>query len=583
MIFLPDLPNYFEISMPQEETIELKSTVESDGVSKEKKVDSEANDAGKPASGKPNFSRVDKKVLAIIPEESARKYGMAAVRKERGLVDVVMVDPRNIDALNVLRFLAKQNNIRFSVLLVSQEELETVLRQYGSAESALKSAIKTLESKDPDNLQAQMENEFEEMNSYQDAPVAKLVETIVQHAIDGGASDVHIEPIENEYRVRFRVDGILHSSLILPKQVGKAVVSRVKILANLKIDEKRKPQDGRFRLEQSGSSVDFRISSLPVIEGEKVVMRVLDKDSGLANLTELGLLGPSSDVFNRCIRFPYGIILITGPTGSGKSTTLYGFLKVLNTEETNIITLEDPVEYFIEGLNQSQIKPEIGYSFANGLRSILRQDPNVIMVGEIRDSETAELSIHAALTGHLVFSTLHTNDALGAASRLIDMGVEGFLLSASLRAVAAQRLVRRVCQTCKETTDVPESVMVRVREMLSNVPPEDVKKYGIMDLKTMRFVRGKGCDECGNTGYKGRIAIYEIIALSSEMKEIIADSKNVDARLRDQARKEGAITMKQDGILKAILGLTTLDEIERVTEGKFIVASADGEEDEQIV
>lgn len=520
--------------------------------------------------------RLDKAVLNIIPEQSAREYGMVAVSKEGNEVNVLMVDPRNIEALNVLRFLAKQNNIQFSVSLVKAEDLEIALRQYESTESALKTAIQTLGEDSYSSISTEMQHD--ELSTYQDAPVSKLVESIVQHAVEGGASDIHIEPVENEYRVRYRVDGILHSSLVFPKQVGKAVISRIKILANLKIDEKRKPQDGRFRIEQTGQSIDFRVSSLPVIEGEKVVMRVLDKDSGVANLGDLGLVGKNAEVAKELIRLPYGIILITGPTGSGKSTTLYGFLKVLNTEETNIITLEDPIEYYIGGVNQSQIKPEIGYTFANGLRSILRQDPNVIMVGEIRDSETAELAIHAALTGHLVFSTLHTNDAIGSVSRLLDMGVEDFLLSASLRAVAAQRLVRRVCGECKEPIQVSQGVIDRVRAEIAETSPEEMKKYGIINTEELYFVRGRGCESCSHTGFKGRLAIYEIIPISTKMQEIISDGKSVDQLLRQQAKLEGMTSMKQDGILKAIAGITTLDEVERVVEGKYIT----GKEEEPL-
>jgi len=518
-----------------------------------------------------DFSKIEKRILGLIPEDTAKKYKMAPVSRNGQTVQVIMTDARNIEALNVLRFLAKQKGLQFSVSVVPLAQLNAVLTQYETTEKVLKSAIETLQEENT-NEEENSEN-IEGINSYQDAPVAKLVETIIQHAIEGKASDIHIEPVENEFRVRYRVDGVLHASLTLPVQVGKAVVARIKILANLKIDEKRKPQDGRFRIKHAGSDIDFRVSSLPVIEGEKVVMRVLDKDSGLVNLSELGLMGRSFEIFEQRIRDPFGIILLTGPTGSGKSTTLYGFLKILNNEETNIITLEDPVEYFIEGLNQSQIKPEIGYTFASGLRSVLRQDPNIIMVGEIRDAETAELAIHAALTGHLVLSTLHTNDAIGSIPRLIDMGIESFLLSASLRAVGAQRLVRRICEKCKEKIQFSQPVMDRMRNALKSVSPEEMKKYNVHNLDQPIFYRGKGCNACGNTGYKGRIAIYEIVNISPSLQSIIVENVDIERRFREQAEREGMITMKQDGILKALLGFTTLDEVERITEGGVAVGS----------
>ncbi len=328
-----------------------------------------------------------------------------------------------------------------------------------------------------------------------DAPVTKLVQVIISHAIEGHASDIHIEPMDHDYRVRYRVDGVLHVSLILPKGIGPVVISRIKILANLKIDEKRKPQDGRFRLVSGGKEIDFRVSTLPVIDGEKIVLRILDKEEGVSNIASLGLMGSANENMMLAIKETYGMILLTGPTGSGKSTTLYALLKILNNEERNIITLEDPIEYELEGLNQSQIKPEIGYTFASGLRTILRQDPNIIMVGEIRDAETAELAVHAALTGHLMFSTLHTNTAIGAIPRLIDMGIEPFLLSSSLRLVAAQRLVRKICEECKEEEKVADSVKAQLIEELKDVSEEELKKYGV-DLKAeVKLYHGKGCDE----------------------------------------------------------------------------------------
>ncbi|MDP3957116.1 MAG: GspE/PulE family protein, partial [bacterium] len=322
---------------------------------------------------------------------------------------------------------------------------------------------------------------------------------------------------------------------------------------------------------EDGHPIDLRVSSLPVMDGEKIVMRVLDKTSNSTDVEKLGLWGRNRAVLERRIREPFGIILMTGPTGSGKTTTLYAFLSILNKEERNIVTLEDPVEYYVEGINQSQIKPEIGYTFANGLRSILRQDPNVIMVGEIRDAETAELAIHAALTGHLVFSTLHTNDAIGAIPRLVDMGVESFLLASSLQVVAAQRLVRRICENCQEEAPLTEFQKKRVQAIFDVIAPAEREAYGLDSKQKIIFFHGKGCNQCAESGYHGRVAIYEVIEVDEGMRGIISDQKGNEGEVRKAALRQGMTSMKQDGILKALKGLTTLAEVERVTEGKILV------------
>lgn len=524
----------------------------------------------------PNVKKIKKEDLLIIPEETARNFRMVSVAKEEGtgIFEVVMEDPEDVNALNTLRFLAKERGIRFSVFLGSPNLIDSVLSLYGSAEKALKDVVELLQEDEKEKRERDKEGggiADEELTTIKDAPVAKLVEVIIQHAIDGKASDIHIEPSESEYRIRYRVDGVLYSSLVLPKNVGKTVVARVKILANLKIDEKRKPQDGRFYSDFLGKRIDYRVSTFPVVEGEKVVLRVLDKDTGLGDLRDLGLMGKNHEIFTRRIHDPYGIILITGPTGSGKSTTLYGFLKILNVDGTNIVTLEDPVEYYIQGINQSQIRPDIGYTFANGLRSILRQDPNVIMVGEIRDSETAELAIHAALTGHLVFSTLHTNDAIGAVPRLLDMGVESFLLSASLRVVAAQRLVRRICPHCKRKQEIAPQQKTKIRAILEEIDPSEKEKYGVtqeMIQDDIVVYEGGGCDECGEMGYKGRLAIYEVLEIDDKIQQALnEESGHMEKILKDVVKEQRLVTMKQDAILKVLLGVTTLAEVDRVTEG----------------
>jgi type IV pilus assembly protein PilB len=514
--------------------------------------------------------KIDKSDLNIIPEDSAVKYQMAIFEKKKNSVKVAMVNPQDFEALNVLRFIAEKDDLNMEMYLVSPENFQDIIDQYHTDDKVVAEALQSI-GEDSVELDYKSKEKGDAKELFHDAPIAKLVHVIVKHAVEGRASDVHIEPVGSEYRVRFRVDGILHSSLVFPKAVGRAVVSRIKILSNLKIDEKRKPQDGRFQIDEEGKQIDFRVSTLPVLEGEKVVLRILDKENKTVDLESIGLVGRNYDILTRRIKDPFGVILITGPTGSGKSTTLYAFLQILNQIESNIITLEDPVEYFIAGINQSQIKPEIGFSFASGLRSILRQDPNVIMVGEIRDTETAELVIHAALTGHLVFSTVHTNDSIGTIPRLIDMGVESFLLASSLRAVAAQRLVRKICENCKAETEIPASEVERIKKEISDIPEDESQRYKVELKGELKFFQGKGCEECGNTGYKGRIAIFEALDVDKNLQEIISEKENCEANIRKYAKEKGMLTMRQDGILKVIKGITTLSEVERVTEGTMSV------------
>ncbi len=515
--------------------------------------------------------KIDNDVINIIPEEVAKKYKIASFEKVGNLVKIAIVDSRDIGALNALRFVAEKENVELEVYLTGQSVFEEILKSYGGSAEILKEAVESFHENVVLGDEKKNPNENEKRNEIlKDAPVTKLVQVIISHAVEGRASDIHIEPMDKDYRVRFRVDGTLHINLIIPKEIGPAVISRIKILANLQIDEKRKPQDGRFKMVNNGKEIDFRVSTLPVISGEKVVMRILDKDQGLAKIESLGLMGTALEDVEKAIKETYGMILFTGPTGSGKSTSLYSLLKILNEEERNIITLEDPIEYNIEGLNQSQIKPEIGYTFASGLRTILRQDPNVIMVGEIRDSETAELAVHAALTGHLMFSTLHTNTAPGAIPRLIDMGIEPFLLSSSLRIVVAQRLVRQACPSCKEEKSIPESIKEAIKKELKKISPNELKKYNIDPQKEPKFFYGKGCDTCNGTGIKGRLAIYEAMLINDDIRAIITEKGGSEDLLEKERDKLGILTMRQDGILKVILGLTTMEEVDRVTEGNII-------------
>lgn len=519
---------------------------------------------------------IDSKVINMISEESSKKYGMLVFEVDEILMKVAMLDPQGIDALNTLRFIAEKEKKEIEIYLVSKKVFDEMSAAYsGPADivlKAVKSFAEDVKFSDDGKINDESSNKEQILK---EAPVAKLVQVIVSHAIDGKASDIHIEPMEQDYRVRFRVDGLLHMSLTIPKEIGPVVVSRIKILSNLKIDEKRKPQDGRFRMVHNGNDIDFRVSTLPVINGEKLVMRILDKDKGVSDIATIGLMGTALEDMQAAIKETYGMILMTGPTGSGKSTTLYAMLKILNSEERNIITLEDPIEYNIEGLNQSQIKPEIGYTFASGLRTILRQDPNVIMVGEIRDTETAELAVHAALTGHLMFSTLHTNTAIGAIPRLIDMGIEPFLLSSSLRLVMAQRLVRRICEHCKEEVQMSESLKTKVMKEIENISKEELKKYDLDVSKDINFSRGKGCDECNGTGLKGRLAIFEAVRLTEAMKNVIIEKRGNEMLLNAERDKLGILTIRQDGILKALKGMTTIEEVERVTESRITLEEED--------
>jgi len=517
---------------------------------------------------------LDKITLNLIQADTAKRYHMVPFKKNKAELSVAMVDPEDYEALNILRFLSEKEHLTIQISLVSEKIFNEIAKHYLSTDVALKDALVSLQKNADDSVTENVRNNREDVSveGFQDAPIAKLVETIIEKSLDTRASDIHIEPIENNFRVRFRVDGILESQLIFPIEIGRAVIARIKILANLKIDEKRKPQDGRFQFDkQDGNSVDLRVSSLPVVEGEKIVMRVLDKNTDSADIEESGLFGRNRAVLERRIQEPFGVILLTGPTGSGKTTTLYSFLKILNKEDRNIVTLEDPVEYYVEGINQSQIKPEIGYTFASGLRSILRQDPNVIMVGEIRDIETAELVVHAALTGHLVFSTLHTNDALGAIPRLMDMGIEPFLLSSALQVVAAQRLVRRLCEDCREDFFLSPKQEERMRKLFEAIPLEELVAFGFDHKQEMIFARSKGCEKCNQTGYRGRIAIYEVIEVNDEMKTAIADMKTNEELIQKIALAQGMTTMKQNGILLALQKVTSLEEIERVTQGTLLV------------
>lgn len=510
---------------------------------------------------------IPKEVLKEIPEEAAVFYRFVPIAKKGNLLEVGMVDPSDLKAKEALRFITRRNKIESKIFVISEEDINKVLKQYRTLGGEVKKALKELDKELKSNKKVghKKEKVGDRVSSIvSDAPITKIVAVMLKHAVEGRASDIHIEAIKDSLKIRFRVDGILYNSLILPKDVHSSIVSRIKILSNLKIDETRIPQDGRFHTMVGGIKIDFRVSTLPTANGEKVVLRVLDPNVGLKTFPELGLHGYNLKTLESTIKKPFGMILITGPTGSGKTTTLYSILNKLNQEAVNIISLEDPVEYFIEGINQSQIRPEIDYSFASGLRHILRQDPDIIMVGEIRDEETAGLAIHASLTGHILLSTLHTNDASGVVPRLIDLNINSFLLPNALNLSIAQRLVRRLCDKCKEEIEAPPEISEAIEKEMEKLSPE--RKEEFEWKRPFKIYKKKGCSLCGNKGVKGRIAIYEIIIMTPQLEKIIINKELSDASLKEEALRQGMITMKQDGIYKILQGVVSFEEVIRVVE-----------------
>ncbi len=505
-------------------------------------------------------------VLKEVPEEAAAFYNFVPIARKGNILEVGMVDTDNLKAKEALRFITRRSGLESKIFAISSVDFENVLRQYQSLRGEVNKALKELEEEieageGAESFKGKPKEMAEKIVA--EAPITRIVAVILRHATEGKASDVHIEAAENKVKVRFRVDGVLYTSLVLPRDIHSAVVSRIKILSDLKIDETRIPQDGRFHTVIAGKKIDFRVSTLPTAGGEKVVLRVLDLSAGLRDFISLGLEGYNLEILKKEIKQPFGMILLTGPTGSGKSTTLYAILDSLNREGINIISLEDPVEYFVEGISQSQIMPEIGYTFASGLRHILRQDPDVIMVGEIRDQETAELAIHAALTGHILLSTLHTNDAIGVIPRLIDMKIGSFLLPSSLNLMIAQRLVRRLCEKCKKEIPAPSKVVEIIESELTELSP--VHKESFSWKKPFKIYRPVGCKFCGNKGTKGRIALYEILQMTPQLEEIIAGELS-EVRIKEEAHRQGMITMKQDGITKSLQGIISFEEMIRMVE-----------------
>lgn len=514
---------------------------------------------------KPATHEIPLDVLELVSEEAAINYKMTPLFKKGKTVGIGMVYPENIDAQNALRFLAQKEGFSCEIHQIGLSDLETILKQHSTLKRETKKALEQLSKEKSDILIALTKGSAAE-NVAQDAPIVKMVLVILRHAIEGNASDIHIEPAKDKLNVRFRQDGVLHLSLFLPLNVHLAIVSRIKILANLKIDENRIPQDGRFSAKINNKDIDFRVATFPTLYGEKVEIRVLDPAEGVKAFDKMGLSLRTLGIIQEAIKKPYGLIISSGPTGSGKTTTLYAFLRLLNKEGVNIVTIEDPIEYSIDGINQSQVKPEIGYTFAEGLRQILRQDPNIIMVGEIRDEETASLAIHAALTGHIVLSTLHTNSATGVIPRLIDMGIKPFLIPSTLRIAISQRLIRTLCDTCKKRVPMNSKIKSIIQKSLSSLPPA-VKNELNIPVKMESIYEANGCEACNFKGYRGRTGLFEVLSMNDEIADIILKNP-VENLIFKAAQKAGMLTMSQEGVLKVLAGETTIDEIERATTEK---------------
>src|SRR5579859_4675639 len=504
------------------------------------------------------FYEVDPSVIKLIPQETAVRYQIVPLSRVGSTLTIAMTDPTNVFAMDDIKFMTGFN---VEPVVASESAIsEAIGKFYGAAESVeeLDKVMKDLAGDDEALELAQEEADMDLASlerAAEEAPIIKLVNLILTDAVKRGASDIHVEPYEKEYRVRFRIDGILQNVMSPPMKLKDAITSRIKIMSKLDISEKRLPQDGRIMIKYlkdgKKKELDFRVSTVPTLFGEKIVMRLLDKENLRLDMTKLGFEQESLDKFERAILKPYGMVLVTGPTGSGKTNTLYSSVSRLNKPETNIMTAEDPVEFQLPGINQVQMKDQIGLNFATALRAFLRQDPNIILVGEIRDFETAEIAVKAALTGHLVLSTLHTNDAPSTISRLMNMGIEPFLVATSVNLICAQRLVRRICVNCKEELEVPEQALID-----AGYTPEEVK--------TTKIYHGKGCSTCNKGGYKGRTGLYEVMEINDELRELILVGASA-LELKKKAIEQGMLTLRRSGLIKVALGQTTMEEVLRET------------------
>lgn len=502
--------------------------------------------------------KINPEILSLIPEPIARKNNIIAYQKNENVLEVAMLDT---DDLASIDFIRKKTGLKIQPRLTSTDSLRKALIQY---QKSLKADFGDIIQKETESLDSK--SETQDLNKMAtDLPVIKIVDTLLKHAILQGASDIHIEPLEKELIIRYRVDGLLHDAMTLPKNTASAIIARIKVLANLKLDEKRLPQDGRFKNELDGEKVSFRVSILPVYYGEKVVMRILREGGGGFSLESLGFHGEGLERIHKALNQTVGMILTTGPTGSGKTTTLYTLMDLLNKPDVNISTIEDPIEYQMKRINQTQVKPDIGFTFSEGLRSLVRQDPDIIMVGEIRDKETAGLAVNAALTGHLVLSTLHTNSSGGAIPRLVDMGIEPFLLVSTIKVIIAQRLVRKLNEN-KEKYFLTKAGLeqlsknVNLDSLLEKLKTEKVVSKDAT-WKNIPFYKPNTAKE--DEGYKGRIGIHEIMQVSETIRNMIIEGKSAE-ELTTQAKKEGMLTMMEDGIFKAVMGITTIEEVYRV-------------------
>ena len=514
----------------------------------------------------PSVAITDDKIksdaLKTIPESTAEFYKFVPFDREENILRIGVLNPEDNDALEALKFIAQDQGLSIEKYIIDFEDYSRVLKKYRTLVGEVKEALDELSQElGKEDIKKAPISQLPQIS--EQAPIIKAVAVTIKHAVETRASDIHIEPQEKEIRVRFRTDGEMHVSLILPKTIHSAIVTRIKILSDLKIDETRVPQDGRFGTVVGDKKIDFRVSTLPTRYGEKIVLRILDPTVGLVDLPVLGLAGRNLGLIEKYIEKPFGSILITGPTGSGKTTTLYAILRKINSEDVNIITLEDPIEILLPGINQSQIQEEIGYTFASGLRSILRQDPDIIMVGEIRDADTANLATHASLTGHLVFSTLHTNDSIGVIPRLIDLGVEKYLIAPTLNLAMAQRLLRRLCPSCKIKTKPDMAETKIIKEAIDTMPEEVGRKLP----KSFDVYKASdaGCDECKGKAYKGRVAIFEVFEINDGVEKVILSGISESA-LSEEAKKQGMLSMFQDGILKVLEGMVSLEELLEVAE-----------------
>jgi len=507
---------------------------------------------------------IPKDILQIVPEPIAKKYKIVAFKKNGTELKVAMLNPEDIQTIDFIR---KKTGLKISPCITSEKGIENALKLY---EQSLKAEFGDIIEKNASGVS--QDDSLEKVA--QELPVIRIVEALLKHAILQDASDIHIEPDEKEVRIRYRIDGMLHDAMTLPKTVLAGIVARIKILSNLKLDEHRLPQDGRFKIEQDDRRIAFRVSMLPVYSGEKIVMRLLDEGSKGLTLEAMGLWGDALEKIHRAIKRPNGMILVTGPTGSGKTTTLYTVMDILNTPKVNISTVEDPIEYKMARINQTQVNPQIGLTFSQGLRALLRQDPDIIMVGEIRDKETMEIAVHAAMTGHLVLSTLHTNSAAGTVPRLIDMGAEPFLIASTLNVVMAQRLVRKLCPDCRQNFTLDAELLkslgkeIDLDRILSVAAQNNFIDKNIAaakDWSKINFFRAAGCERCSQEGYKGRVGIYEVMEISDKIAKMVsarADSNEIEK----EALEEGMMKMLEDGVVKALQGTTSIEEILRVTK-----------------